>query len=356
MNLMESIIKGYTDRVLGPDQNAAAQSTASAYQQLQDALNQKYQTEQQEFEANPANQGQAFKMPDSMTRWGDQINAMITSGNPVLQQQGLGMLQDYMTKSAAGPSANSMPAAVKEYQYAVKNDGFTGTFQDWKEAMKSGGTNINLNTGSQRGIYLTKDEKLEGGLDPNAPYVWTKDGPKPVGASKESEMQKPVNVAETTVNDIDEMLFGESGIMHDYKPGTEGRLSEVVKANAQKYLQNDPRYAMYDQLTQGSLSNVARALGGEKGALSDSDVARVQTLLPVVTGINPDTPEVAKQKIRRLKNLVKLARQKGGLTSDEIKRYTTGYAGQEKRAGVPESLKRPAKTLTSPSGIQFTVE
>lgn len=349
----ESMIQGYTDRVLGPDQGAAAQSTASAYQQLQSALNEKYEQDRLAFEQDPSNQGQAYKLPDATTRWGDQINAMITSGNPTLQQQGLGMLEDYYNKTATA-SASSMPAAVKEYQYAVKNDGFTGTFQDWKEAMKSGGVNVTVG-GDGRGVYLTKEEKVAGGLDPNAPYVWTKDGPKPVGTSKESEAQKPVNVAETTVNDIDEMLFGDNGLMNNYKEGTEGRVGEVVKANVQRYLQDDPRYAMYDQLAQGSLSNMARALGGEKGALSDSDVARVQTLLPIVTGINPDTPKVASQKIRRLKNLVKLARQKGGLTSDEIKRYTTGYAGTTK-SEVPAALKRPARQLTSPSGITFTVE
>lgn len=352
--IFDSLIKGYTDRVLGPDTSGQVQGTASAYAKLQDAINNDYAQQQKMFETNPQNKGKAWVPPSPTERLQDQINAMIVSGDPQLQARGLQLV------GTIKPSTAAKPASIQEYQFAV-NQGYQGSFADWKKEQKAG-TTVNVSTGDARGVYLTPEEKMQGGLDPAAPYVWTKDGPKPVQTSKESEEQKPINVAEKTVNDLSDMLFGEQGIYKDYQPGTGGRAKEVIKANVESLLQNDPRYAIYDQTVTASLSPLARSIGGEKGALAEGDVQRVKSLLPITTGINPDTPQVAKQKLQRLESLIKLARQKGGLTSEEIKKYTTGFGGTVKRReasneyGVPESIARPARTLTSSSGIKFTVE
>lgn len=354
MGVLDQIMKGYSDRVLGPDTGAAAQQTASSYQRLQDAINQDYSQQQKMFETNPDNKGKQWVPPSPSERLQDQVGAMIQSGDPALQQRGLQLF------GTIQPKGKSPTAGIQEYQFA-KSQGYDGSFADWKNSLKQG-TNITLNTGAQRGQYLTEQEKAQGGLDPNAPYVWTQDGPKPVQVSKVSEAQKPLNVAETTVNDLDTMLFGDQGLLKDYGTGTGGRVKEVIKANVERFSQNDPRYAIYDQTVQSSLSSLARSIGGEKGALAEGDIQRVQTLLPVLTGINPDTPQVARQKIRRLKNLVKLARSKGGLDSKEIKRYTTGYGSQIKKReesssiGVPASIAKPVSSFTSSGGIKFTVE
>lgn len=355
--LMSDIASGFHDYIasqapVNPAQGAA--STASAYARLQDAINQDYSQQKKMFESNPDNAGKAWVPPDPTERLRDQIDAMIVSGDPGLQQRGLQLL------GTVKPSSAKPTASIQEYQFAV-NQGYQGTFHDWKQEQKAG-TTVNVSTGQARGQYLTPEEKVAGGLDPNAPYVWTSDGPKPVAKSKESEEQKPINVAETTVNDLSEMLFGDQGLLKDYAEGTGGRAREVIKANVEKFTQNDPRYAIYDQTVIASLSSLARSIGGEKGALAEGDVERVKSLLPVITGINPDTPQVARQKLRRLENMVKLARQKGGLTSEEIKRFTTGFGGTIKQRegssayGVPESIARPATSFTSSSGIKFTVE
>lgn len=318
--IMDSLIKGYTNRVLGPDQNEAARNTATAYANLQDAMNTQYNEQKVAFETDPANKGKSWSAPTPIERAQDEISAMILSGDPTLQSRGLQMY------GSIQPTSDSSTAAIKEYQYAV-SQGYQGTFKDWKEAQKSG-TNISVSTGGGRGSYLTPAEKEQGGLDPAAAYVWTNDGPKPVATSKESEEQKPINVAQTTVNDLDDMLFGDNGIMNDDIYNDSSRLQNVTRANVEAYTQNDPRYAIYDQTVTASLSNLARSIGGEKGALAEGDVQRVKSLLPVLTGINPDSKPVARQKLQRLQSLVKLARQKGGLTSEEIKKYTTGFGKQ----------------------------
>lgn len=351
--LMESIIQGYSNAVLGPDTSGASQQTADAWQTLNDALNQKYANQKKMFESDPNNDGKQYQAPDPMTRFKDQVSAMISSGNPLLQKRGIELI--------SAPTSNSNTPAIKEYQYALRQ-GYKGDLKDWKKLYQAG-TTVNVNTGNDgQGVYLTKDQKVQGGLDPNAPYVWGSDGtPKPVGLSKQSEEQKPINVAEATLNDLESMLFGDQGIYNDYAEGTKGRFQEVTKANIEKFLQSDPRYAMYDQTVTASLSSLARSIGGEKGALAEGDVERVKSLLPVLTGINPDTPQVASQKVKRLRNLVALARKKGGLTSEEIKRYTTGFGGKvtprvnTSELGVPESIARPDQWNTSASGVKYKV-
>lgn len=353
-DMLSAMMKGYANRVLGPESNEPTpEQTASAYSQLQQAMNQQYDAQRQQFESNPANSGKQWSAPDPVTRLNDQIDAMIKSGNPALMKRGLELL------GTVKPSTAAPAAAIQEYQYAT-SQGYKGTFADWKAAQKQG-TTVNVSTGG-RGSYLTPEEKLAGGLDPKAAYVWTNDGPKPVQQSTESAEQKQINVAQTTVSDLSDMLFGDDGIYKDYQQGTKGRIQEVTKANVQSVLQNDPRYAIYSNTVDASLSSLARSIGGEKGALAEGDIARVRSLLPIVTGLNPDTPEVAKQKLKRLENLVELARQKGGLTSEELRKYITGYGGQGKPSeginewGVPNSIAKPVKEFMSSGGIKFTVE
>lgn len=339
MGLLDDYMTGFSNAILGPQGKTVSPSdTASAYQALQDELNNKYSQQEKLYNADPANKGKSWEAPDQFQRFRDQVDLMIKSGDPSLQKRGLALL------SQPAADTSNRTANIKDYQYAV-SQGYKGTFREYMdEKAKASRTSLTVNTGNQRGDYLTPEEKRKGGLDPNAAYVWTQDGPKPVATSKQSEEQKPINVAETTVNDLEDMLFGDQGLYKDYAKGTGGRISETIKANVQNYLQNDPRFAIYDNTTTASLSQLARSIGGEKGALAEGDVQRVKSLLPVVTGINPDTPQVAKQKLKRLQNLINLARQKGGLSSDEVKKYTTGFGGTITERAESNKYGLPAKT------------
>ena len=136
--IMDSLIKGYTNRVLGPDQNEAARNTATAYANLQDAMNTQYNEQKVAFETDPANKGKSWSAPTPIERAQDEISAMILSGDPTLQSRGLQMY------GSIQPTSDSSTAAIKEYQYAVSH-GYKGTFKDWKEAQK-GGTTVNVNS------------------------------------------------------------------------------------------------------------------------------------------------------------------------------------------------------------------
>lgn len=141
MGILDQIAKGYSNAVLGPD----PAQTADAYSRLQQELSSKYDKDKQIFEADPANAGQQYKMPDPLTRWQEQVNAMIKSGNPVLQKEGLNQLSMYQQRATAATSVDA-PSSVKEYQYA-QGQGYQGSYQQWvldKAAANKSSVNVSV--------------------------------------------------------------------------------------------------------------------------------------------------------------------------------------------------------------------
>lgn len=93
--LIDSFMQGYINRVnaqngggRAANNTLAAQNTASAFQRLQDAISQDYS--QQQAQAKAA--GQEWKMPSPTERFNDQVQAMILSGDPALQERGLALM------------------------------------------------------------------------------------------------------------------------------------------------------------------------------------------------------------------------------------------------------------------------
>lgn len=141
MGILDQIAKGYSNAVLGPD----PAQTADAYSRLQQELSSKYDKDKQIFEADPANAGQQYKMPDPLTRWQEQVDAMIKSGNPVLQKEGLNQLSMYQQRATAATSVDA-PSSVKEYQYA-QGQGYQGSYQQWvldKAAANKSSVNVSV--------------------------------------------------------------------------------------------------------------------------------------------------------------------------------------------------------------------
>lgn len=319
MNILESIMTGFTNQVRGP-QGHDPRQTAAAYKSLQDALTStRAAGEESYYAANPDAEEGSYEGPSAIERWKNQVNAMITSGDPVLQKEGLGMLQSYHQQATKAPSDPKRSSAA---QMAIELGYKPGTkpYNDFilGQANKSGGTTVNIG-GNERGQYLTKDEKIEGGLDPDAPFVWTSDGPKPVGQSKETEKTSALNTVGTMTAELDNMLFGDNGLMDaDEKSDIPAYLKRTIRGNLQDVIKTDPRYADYQDYAGGILSSIARTIGGEKGAISDGDVKRVSGLIPQITGYKPDTAATAKAKLKKLQNLIETAKKRGGLTSEEI--------------------------------------
>lgn len=155
MGLLDGILKGVENSILGPNPS----DTASAYKKLQDELSSGYNQKKQAFEANPENKGKQYQMPDAITRWGDQINAMITSGDPVLQQNALQQLGDYQQRITSVQRGTEAPTSVREYQFA-QLQGYQGSFQDWlRLKAEAGRSNINVNIAKQDQPMSVSDAK-----------------------------------------------------------------------------------------------------------------------------------------------------------------------------------------------------
>ncbi|EOE0154424.1 hypothetical protein ACJ8S7_005077 [Klebsiella pneumoniae] len=94
--LLDAMMQGYTQKVLGSDSTAAkgqaAAQTADAYQRLQQAIGNDYALQKQQFESDPANKGKTWQAPSTQERFNDQVQAMIYSGDPNLQARGLQLL------------------------------------------------------------------------------------------------------------------------------------------------------------------------------------------------------------------------------------------------------------------------
>ena len=93
--LIDSFMQGYINRVnaqngggRAANNTLAAQNTASAFQRLQDAISQDYSQQQAQAKAS----GQEWKMPSPTERFNDQVQAMILSGDPALQERGLALM------------------------------------------------------------------------------------------------------------------------------------------------------------------------------------------------------------------------------------------------------------------------
>lgn len=143
MGILDGILKGYTSAVLGPD----PMDTANAYNKLQSELNTRYDTDKQKFEADPANTGKAYALPDPLQRWQDQVNGMITSGDPTLMKEGLAQLSQYNQRATQPMSGSDAPSAVKEWQ-ALRAQGDDISLKDYlREKQSRGGTTVKVQVG-----------------------------------------------------------------------------------------------------------------------------------------------------------------------------------------------------------------
>jgi hypothetical protein len=128
----------------------------------------------------PAQQAHQQLTPkqSSAERLQAQLDLMVRSGDPTLQKRAMEL---FGTTPAAGKMSASARIAI-DIGLRPGTPEFNQFVQS--HAMKSGTT---VNMGGKAG-YLTDQEKKEGGLDPDSPFVWGKNGvPTPVKTSAFTE-------------------------------------------------------------------------------------------------------------------------------------------------------------------------
>lgn len=91
------------------------------------------------------------------------------------------------------------------------------------------------------------------------------------------------------------------------------RLKFTLDTNLERFIQTNPDIKSYVDFAEGTLAPLVRSLG-TVGNLSDTDLALAEGLVPQITGIFPDTEEVAAEKIRKLRSLITSGMREGQIT------------------------------------------
>lgn len=351
MSILANMMKGYSDRVLGP-QAPDPNQLSDAYQKIQDtlAMNEKTQMYSHELDNNP-NKGE-YQETSPVERWRAEIDAMIKSGNPQLQKEGMSQMlqwqqQNNKEESVTAPKqSNNMLMAHERYPNDVTKR------MAYFDQLNKKSSPVSINTGepSYNPVYMTTEEKTSKNLNPDAPYYYSKTGKiyLPPGYTTGTEKTASLNSAGISFNNLDSMLFGSDGIMTQdmyTDGGWENYIKRAGIGNAQEYLKDDPRYANYASVSESAIGNFARGLGGEKGTLGDNDIARVMKMLPQVTGSNPDTRETAMSKMNVLKQLYAAAKVGKGLTGPEITKIIND--NQKSGKDTPNNDTAPRETYES---------
>jgi hypothetical protein len=291
-------------------------------------------------QGNEARRGQAEKSDapaqsdeSPLDRWKRGVESLLTSGNSSLIKQGESMLQAYHQKASSTSAGGGGTNDYKNYMHMTKPADRSP--EGFKKYMSDKSIQKVMNVSERGNNMATTEEKIKFNVNPDSNYYWDKGILKPVAKGAEDELTGQMNTIDTSIGMMDDMLFGEDGLMNNYQTGVGGRISEIAKANFQLYAKEDDRYGGFDSFAGGMLSTFARGLGGEKGSISDGDVARVSGLLPKVTGLNPDTPASARKKMNKLKRLAEVKKRKGGLTSADINEIIGSVPGSDNELPPP---------------------
>lgn len=318
--LIDSFMQGYINRVNSQNgggraaNNAlAAQNTASAFQRLQDAISQDYK--QQKEQALSA--GKEWNMPSPTERFNDQVQAMILSGDPQLQERGLALMS---------PDAMDKPTDFQRNFEYLKAANPQMTEMEYFKMLHPGpaSTRVNVNLPKQEQMVSIDDAQkivMPDGTNPpvGATYNWVAaNGGKTVKTKDQSESSATGEV-------ISEGLKGMQGAndktTKEPIPGTiaeyrakPGIIGDVINTglNIAGIPQKPADVTFMTRRNQVGM-NITRLMSG--AAASDQDVARVTSMLPSLTD-DPATRAIKfKAAQAQAEAYVKAAKNKGGAST-----------------------------------------
>jgi len=200
---------------------------------------------------------------------------------------------------------------------------------------KGATTEVNINKGDARNfdpksriLKLEGQAALDAGLpDPTTIVLDDENNIKQVirpTALGEKNTQTQENIGRI-FGDMENMLFGESGIYTDYGAWSEklseitgmdinsegllSKLTQTARSNLEQFLQSDPRFKAYNDYVKLNLVPIVRAQG-EVGNLNEDERKDAKDALISITGWNIDTPPTARIKMDQLWGLIKLSKER----------------------------------------------
>lgn len=344
--LIDSFMQGYINRVnaqngggRAANNTLAAQNTASAFQRLQDAISQDYS--QQQAQAKAA--GQEWKMPSPTERFNDQVQAMILSGDPALQERGLALMT---------PDAMDKPTDFQRNFEYLKQANPNLSEMEYFRMLHPGPaqTRVNVNLPKQDQPMTFEDaQKLDwsavpGGYKPGmsmmdagkagARLAATKDQAETDGATK--IMDTSLKGMETSPGITTKPIPAAVSELRS-QPGIIGQTVNTA-LNVANIPQNtaDVKFIADRNMYVGQLTKAMNGAGA-----SDQERENWLRQAPQLT----DSPEQRRIKLKALRDATnqfnQIAKNKGGNLAQAPK--------------SPEAPKAPQQRVTK-SGIKYTVE
>lgn len=363
--LIESFMQGYINRANGQNggnrsaNNAmTAQNTASAYQRLQEAISQDYAQQKENAKAS----GQEWKMPSSTERFNDQVQAMILSGDPALQERGLALMT---------PDAMDKPTEFQRNFEFMKTANPGMTEMQYFQMLHPGParTNVSVNLPKMdQPISLDDLQKLQ---LPNGQ-------PVPIGSSMREAGTMGATIAQTkdqsekgaasevsvgAIKQLGDNLHPTNNVKDTIvetlrnAPGIPGQIASVAASAAG--IPTNQSAVKFNQSSQQAAAQTLKILSG--ASATDDEFQRIRNLYPQITD-SPATKAIKyNSMLDQTEAIVNRAKSQGvtGLPDmSSIPRVRVPAERKPRGAAAPVTPQAPKapETRTTKSGLTYTVE
>ncbi len=360
--LIDSFMQGYINRVnaqngggRAANNTLAAQNTASAFQRLQDAISQDYSQQQAQAKAS----GQDWKMPSPTERFNDQVQAMILSGDPALQERGLALMT---------PDAMDKPTDFQRNFEYLKQANPNLSEMEYFKMLHPGpaSTSVRVNIPKQEQMVSIEDSQK----------IFMPDGSHPpIGMTYSQVAQLGGRAAETTdqskAGQATDTLGGSMKVIRENinasptpvggaitalrtQPGIMGQvINTVANAAGVPMKPTDVKFQAATRMATGQVTNLMNGAGASEG---ERDYWA--TLQPLPTDDATTRAVKFNQQNAFIKNMTNRARARGVSVSDYNVKDVPVPAeikSAPKRPQAPQAPKAPEQRVTK-SGVKYTVE
>lgn len=351
--LIDSFMQGYINRVnamngggRAANNTLAAQNTASAFQRLQDAISQDYSQQQAQAKAS----GQDWKMPSPTERFNDQVQAMILSGDPALQERGLALMT---------PDAMDKPTDFqRNFEYLKQANPNLTEMQYFQMLHPGQNTRINVNLPKMDQPMSLEDlQKLQ---LPNGQPVPIGTSMREAGAmgaqvgqtKEQSEKGSAAEVSADAIKTLGQNLNPTTTVKDTVveslrnAPGLIGQVSSVAAGAAG--IPTNPGAVKFNQSSQQAAAQTLKILSG--ASATDDEFQRIKNLYPQLT----DSPETKAIKYNSMLDqtqaIVDRAKSQGVTNLPDLSKIPrVAVPGQPKRPTAPQAPKPAATKRYNPA-------
>lgn len=352
--LIDSFMQGYINRVnamngggRAANNTLAAQNTASAFQRLQDAISQDYA--QQQAQANAA--GQDWKMPSPTERFNDQVQAMILSGDPALQERGLALMT---------PDAMDKPTDFQRNFEYLKQANPNLSEMEYFRMLHPGPAQTRVNVNLPKIDQPMSLEDLQRLQLPNGQPVPIGTSMREAGAmgaqvgqtKEQSDKGSAAEISASAIARLGDNLNPTSTVKDTVieslrnAPGLIGQVSSVAAGAAG--IPTNPAAVKFSQSQSQASTQLLKIMSG--ASATDTEYERIKALFPQITD-SPATKAIKyNTMLDQTQAIVERAKSQGVTNLPDLSKIPrVAVPGQPKRPTAPQAPKPAATKRYNPA-------